>query len=153
MQRHIVLDLVDIALQCRLGAAKARGLCHLARAWLIAADRGRRRDNKKFIIRKPCDGHVRLYVASLIKELRIDNFTDRHRHIIRRNALQHSFGVDIDGNTLPRELCWCVDLAHAGSVVRIERGEKLPNEAVPDERNEPTVDDRIQVGGGVADKS
>ena len=59
----------------------------------IAADRRRRRDNKKFIIRKPCDGHVRLYVASLIKELRIDNFTDRHRHIIRRNALQHSFGV------------------------------------------------------------
>ena len=36
----------------------------------IAADRRRRRDNKKFIS-KPCDGHVRLYVASLIKELRI----------------------------------------------------------------------------------
>ena len=73
--------------------------------------------------------------------------------VLASGLLQHSFGVDIDGNTLPRELCWCVDLAHAGSVVRIERGEKLPNEAVPDERNEPTVDDRIQVGGGVADKS
>ena len=73
--------------------------------------------------------------------------------VLASGLLQHSFGVDIDGNTLPRELCWCVDLTHAGSVVRIERGEKLPNEAVPDERNEPTVDDRIQVGGGVADKS